>query len=189
MALTGNGAEVIIHTDGEELSADRREATPASLAGNQLSGTFKLGLRGWETEVKKANHDGPKDTENMLLLAKRVGICVRSAWTAWCRIACVRRVASTCRWAASPCLVLFFLGPDCAASTKTRHRTKLLYIRTTFLPSSSVQINRVLFPQTSTVCLVCLVCLAVPCPAVSCRVVSQSPPMLRTSTSTRPTPR
>ncbi len=52
MALTGNGAEVLIYTDGEEPPADT--TTLASSAGNQLSGTFKLELRGWETEVRKA---------------------------------------------------------------------------------------------------------------------------------------
>lgn len=51
MALTGNGAEVAIYTDGEELPADRRTSAAPSVVGNQLSGTFKLALRGWETEV------------------------------------------------------------------------------------------------------------------------------------------
>lgn len=52
MALTGNGAEVAIYTDGEESATDRRGTTDPSVVGNQLSGTFKLTLRGWETEVK-----------------------------------------------------------------------------------------------------------------------------------------
>lgn len=52
MALTGNGAKVAIYTDGEESSTDRREAASPSVVGNQLSGSFKLTLRGWETEVK-----------------------------------------------------------------------------------------------------------------------------------------
>lgn len=51
MGLTGNGAEVVIYADGEESSSERRGADP-SVVGNQLSGTFKLTLRGWETEVK-----------------------------------------------------------------------------------------------------------------------------------------
>lgn len=50
MALTGNGAGVSIYTDGTESSADRRGAD-ASISGNQLSGTFTITLRGWETEV------------------------------------------------------------------------------------------------------------------------------------------
>lgn len=45
MALTGNGASVVIYTDGDGI-------VDPSVAGNQLSGTFKLALRGWETEVK-----------------------------------------------------------------------------------------------------------------------------------------
>lgn len=49
-ALTGNGAEALIYADGEESSSERRGAD-ASVAGNQLSGTFTLTLRGWETEV------------------------------------------------------------------------------------------------------------------------------------------
>lgn len=49
-ALTGNGAAVAIYADGEETSSDRRGADP-SVVGNQLSGTFTLTLRGWETEV------------------------------------------------------------------------------------------------------------------------------------------
>ncbi|CAM9800578.1 unnamed protein product [Ectocarpus sp. 6 AP-2014] len=48
-ALTGNGAAVAIYADGEETSSDRRGADP-SVVGNQLSGTFTLTLRGWETE-------------------------------------------------------------------------------------------------------------------------------------------
>lgn len=52
MALTGNGAEVAIYTDGEESNDDRRGVSTPSVVGNQLSGTFKLTLRGWETEVK-----------------------------------------------------------------------------------------------------------------------------------------
>lgn len=51
MDLTGNGAEVVIYADEEESSSERRGADP-SVVGNQLSGTFKLTLRGWETEVK-----------------------------------------------------------------------------------------------------------------------------------------
>lgn len=54
MALTGNGAAVAIYTDGAESAADRPGVTAASVAGNQLSGSFKLTLRGWETEVKQA---------------------------------------------------------------------------------------------------------------------------------------
>ncbi|CAM9580207.1 unnamed protein product, partial [Sphacelaria rigidula] len=50
MALTGNGAGVSIYTDGTESSADRRGAD-ASISGNQLSGTFTITLRGWETEA------------------------------------------------------------------------------------------------------------------------------------------
>ena len=51
IALTGNGASVAIYTDGQESAADRRNVVNQSVAGNQLSGTFKLTLRGWETEV------------------------------------------------------------------------------------------------------------------------------------------
>lgn len=51
MALTGNGAEIAIYADEEESSSDRRGADPSAI-GNQVSGTFKLTLRGWETEVR-----------------------------------------------------------------------------------------------------------------------------------------
>ncbi|CAM9170882.1 unnamed protein product, partial [Discosporangium mesarthrocarpum] len=50
MALTGNGADVVIYTDSEETSFQRRSVNP-SVVGNQLSGTFTLKLRGWETEA------------------------------------------------------------------------------------------------------------------------------------------
>lgn len=50
MALTGNGAKAVIYADGTETSSERRGADP-SRAGNQLSGTFTLTLRGWETQV------------------------------------------------------------------------------------------------------------------------------------------
>lgn len=50
MALTGNGAKAIIYADGVETASERRGAD-ASRAGNQLSGTFTLTLRGWETQV------------------------------------------------------------------------------------------------------------------------------------------
>lgn len=52
-ALTGNGAEVFVYADGDESSSERRGAD-ASVAGNQLSGTFTLTLRGWETDVRIA---------------------------------------------------------------------------------------------------------------------------------------
>lgn len=54
MDLTGNGAEVRIYVDGEESTSDRRGADP-SIRGNQLSGTFTLTIRGWETEVRNMN--------------------------------------------------------------------------------------------------------------------------------------
>lgn len=57
MALTGNGAQVAIYTDGTELAADRRGVADLSVVGNQLSGTFKLTLRGWETEVNDIMKD------------------------------------------------------------------------------------------------------------------------------------
>lgn len=50
-ALTGNGAEVLVYADGEESLSERRGADE-SVAGNQLSGTFTLTLRGWETDVR-----------------------------------------------------------------------------------------------------------------------------------------
>ena len=50
MALSGNGAKAVIYADGVETTAERR-GTDVSRAGNQLSGTFTLMLRGWETEV------------------------------------------------------------------------------------------------------------------------------------------
>lgn len=51
MGLTGNGADLAIYTDGNEGASERRGADP-SVKGNQLSGRFTLGLRGWVTQVK-----------------------------------------------------------------------------------------------------------------------------------------
>lgn len=50
-ALTGNGAKAVVYADGAESFSERRGAD-GSVAGNQLSGTFTLTLRGWETDVR-----------------------------------------------------------------------------------------------------------------------------------------
>lgn len=77
MALTGNGASVAIYTDGEELLEDRRGVTDPSVAGNQLSGTFKLTLRGWETEVKanQAFVVRPEQNPHIVLPGKAPVVC------------------------------------------------------------------------------------------------------------------
>lgn len=70
-ALTGNGAEALVYADGAESSSERRGADE-SVAGNQLSGTFTLTLRGWETDVR-----GSTDEMRLLLF---ISCCVPRKW-------------------------------------------------------------------------------------------------------------
>lgn len=69
MALTGNGASVVIYTDGDGILGG-----DPSVAGNQLSGTFKLALRGWETEVKGNQIQRALYSQNITCLTPVLGI-------------------------------------------------------------------------------------------------------------------
>ena len=55
MELTGNGAELLIYTDGDESTSDVRGSYMQSLTGNEVGETFTLTLRGHTTDPIEFN--------------------------------------------------------------------------------------------------------------------------------------
>jgi hypothetical protein len=88
MNLKGNGANVVIYTDGAGISTAAPRNTGIingdSIIGNQLGGTFKLGLLGYYT-TPIAFNAAENEVEAALELLPNIGdVTVRMTYIAAC---------------------------------------------------------------------------------------------------------